>query len=220
MDNFLSLQSIISSHCDVVVVGAGAAGLMTCLELPSNLKILLLNRNTSNHSSSRWAQGGIAAVTGPQDSIQSHKEDTLNAGAGFIVVISGQIMIEGNVFDANSKPINNVNIYSNISGTSTNQDGYFKLSLDEEDIVNISHIKFRDVRYIAKDIPSKIILHHSFISTNQIVVNSNLTDKNLSQTVKGTTVIDPQSNESLNDFSDYVNSIPNVSMIPGTSKGR
>ena len=115
-------------------------------------------------------------------------------------LISDQIMIEGNIFDANSKPINNVNIYSNISGTSTNQDGYFKLSLDEADIVNISHIKFRDVRYIAKDIPSKIILHHSFINANQIVVNSNLTDKNLTQTVKGTTVIDPQSNESLNDF--------------------
>ena len=67
---------------DVIVVGAGAAGLMTCLELPEGLRILLLNRNTSRRSSSRWAQGGIASVTRPNDSADSHAEDTLKAGAG------------------------------------------------------------------------------------------------------------------------------------------
>ncbi len=67
---------------DVVVVGAGAAGLMACLEIPSELKVLLLNRNTSRRSSSRWAQGGIAAVTRPEDSIESHAADTFCAGAG------------------------------------------------------------------------------------------------------------------------------------------
>ena len=67
---------------DVVVVGAGAAGLMTCLELPAGLRVLLLNRNTSRRSSSRWAQGGIASVTRPDDSASSHASDTLQAGAG------------------------------------------------------------------------------------------------------------------------------------------
>jgi len=67
---------------DVIVVGAGAAGLMTCLELPQGLRILLLNRNTSRRSSSRWAQGGIAAVTRPGDSASCHADDTIRAGAG------------------------------------------------------------------------------------------------------------------------------------------
>ena len=67
---------------DVVVIGAGAAGLMTCLELPAGLKVLLLNRNTGRRSSSRWAQGGIAAVTRPDDSIASHADDTRKAGNG------------------------------------------------------------------------------------------------------------------------------------------
>ena len=67
---------------DVVVVGAGAAGLMSCLELPIGLNVLLLNRNTGRRSSSRWAQGGIAAVTRLEDSANSHAEDTLRAGAG------------------------------------------------------------------------------------------------------------------------------------------
>ena len=52
-----SQEPIPLNNWDVIVIGAGAAGLMTCLELPSNLKVLLLNRNTSKVSSSRWAQG-------------------------------------------------------------------------------------------------------------------------------------------------------------------
>ncbi len=75
-------SSIPPGPWDVVVIGAGAAGLMSCLELPSQLKVLLLNRNTSRRSSSRWAQGGIAAVTRNEDSVQSHAEDTFKAGAG------------------------------------------------------------------------------------------------------------------------------------------
>tara|TARA_B100000965_G_scaffold14994_1_gene11284 strand:+ start:1217 stop:2902 length:1686 start_codon:yes stop_codon:yes gene_type:complete len=75
-------NDIYSINWDVVVIGAGAAGLMTSLELPSNLKILLLNRNTSKRSSSRWAQGGMAAVTRVEDSEDIHALDTIKAGAG------------------------------------------------------------------------------------------------------------------------------------------
>ncbi len=71
-----------ASHWDVVVVGSGAAGLMTCLELPSDLRVLLLSKSSSPPSASRWAQGGIAAVTGADDSFDSHIADTLRAGAG------------------------------------------------------------------------------------------------------------------------------------------
>ena len=67
---------------DVVVVGSGAAGLMTCLALPAELRVLLLSKNSEPPSASRWAQGGIAAVTGSEDSFQSHIDDTLRAGAG------------------------------------------------------------------------------------------------------------------------------------------
>jgi L-aspartate oxidase len=67
---------------DVVVVGSGAAGLMTCLELPAGLRVLLLSKQDGPPSASRWAQGGIAAVTRPEDSFASHVQDTLRAGAG------------------------------------------------------------------------------------------------------------------------------------------
>ncbi|MEX1323947.1 MAG: L-aspartate oxidase [Synechococcaceae cyanobacterium] len=67
---------------DVVVVGGGAAGLMACLELPAQLSVLLLHKERKPRSASRWAQGGIAAVTAAEDSFASHRDDTLRAGAG------------------------------------------------------------------------------------------------------------------------------------------
>jgi L-aspartate oxidase len=67
---------------DVVVVGGGAAGLMACLELPAHLSVLLLSKERKPRSASRWAQGGIAAVTALDDSFSSHIHDTLKAGAG------------------------------------------------------------------------------------------------------------------------------------------
>jgi len=70
------------NNWDVIVIGAGAAGLMTSLELPTSLKVLLLNRNTSKVSSSRWAQGGIASVIRQDDSFDLHADDTLKAGDG------------------------------------------------------------------------------------------------------------------------------------------
>lgn len=72
----------IASHWDVVIIGSGAAGLMAALELPKSLRVLLLSKNTAPPSASRWAQGGIAAVTRSDDSFASHIDDTLRAGAG------------------------------------------------------------------------------------------------------------------------------------------
>lgn len=72
----------LAAHWDVVVVGSGAAGLMTCLELPRHLRVLLLSKQIQPRSASRWAQGGIAAVTRLDDSYASHIADTIKAGAG------------------------------------------------------------------------------------------------------------------------------------------
>ncbi|MFN9630927.1 MAG: L-aspartate oxidase [Cyanobacteriota bacterium] len=76
------MASLLASHWDVVVVGSGAAGLMTCLELPKHLRVLLLSKQLNPRSASRWAQGGIAAVTRSEDSLESHMADTIRAGAG------------------------------------------------------------------------------------------------------------------------------------------
>ena len=88
-----SQDPISINEWDVIVIGAGAAGLMSCLELPDNLNVLLLNRNTSKRSSSRWAQGGIASVVRPEDSFALHVEDTLNAGDGICELDAVEMLV-------------------------------------------------------------------------------------------------------------------------------
>jgi L-aspartate oxidase len=76
------LRLDIPPQFDVLVVGAGAAGLYTALCLPTSLKIGLITKETVTLSASDWAQGGIAAAVSPEDSPKLHVEDTLKAGAG------------------------------------------------------------------------------------------------------------------------------------------
>ncbi|GAA6621273.1 L-aspartate oxidase [Scytonema sp. NUACC26] len=70
------------SEFDIIVVGAGAAGLYTALCIPADLKIGLITKETLSLSASDWAQGGIAAAISPQDSPSFHVEDTMWAGVG------------------------------------------------------------------------------------------------------------------------------------------
>ncbi|MDZ8053643.1 MAG: L-aspartate oxidase [Aulosira sp. ZfuVER01] len=72
----------IPSQFDVLVVGAGAAGLYTALCLPESLRVGLITKETVALSASDWAQGGIAAAIAPEDSPTLHIEDTIRAGAG------------------------------------------------------------------------------------------------------------------------------------------
>ncbi len=67
---------------DVLVIGTGAAGLSVALNLPKQLSIALISKTSLKSGSTLWAQGGIAAVLDSEDSIESHIQDTLVAGAG------------------------------------------------------------------------------------------------------------------------------------------
>jgi len=67
---------------DVIIIGSGAAGLSAALHLPSSLKIAVLAKTPGEQHSSYWAQGGISAVLEPDDSVDQHTQDTIEAGAG------------------------------------------------------------------------------------------------------------------------------------------
>lgn len=72
-------------HFDVLVLGTGLAGLHYCLQLLSmqpHLRIALISKAESMECNSRYAQGGIAAVSTHEDSLESHISDTLIAGDG------------------------------------------------------------------------------------------------------------------------------------------
>lgn len=68
---------MMDNRVDVIVVGAGLAGIYTALNLPSHLHIALLSAHEDNSS---LAQGGIASCIKKEDSFNAHIEDTLNAG--------------------------------------------------------------------------------------------------------------------------------------------
>ena len=67
---------------DVLIVGSGAAGLSLALRLAQHCKVTVLSKGPLNEGATFYAQGGIAAVFDETDSIASHVDDTLIAGAG------------------------------------------------------------------------------------------------------------------------------------------
>ncbi len=72
-----------SQNFDVLIVGSGGAGLSLALKLADHsLRIGVLSKFALTAASTYYAQGGISAVFGADDSIESHIEDTLDAGAG------------------------------------------------------------------------------------------------------------------------------------------
>jgi len=68
--------------CDVLIIGSGAAGLSLALRLAESQSVIVLSKGSVSEGSTLYAQGGIAAVFDETDSIESHIEDTLIAGAG------------------------------------------------------------------------------------------------------------------------------------------
>jgi L-aspartate oxidase len=67
---------------DVLIIGSGLAAATLALSLPATMQILMVTKKAPQDSSSYWAQGGIAAVMGSDDSFDEHVRDTLVAGAG------------------------------------------------------------------------------------------------------------------------------------------
>ena len=83
-----------NSQFDILVVGAGAAGLYAALCLPSRFSVALITKDTLKTGASDWAQGGIAAAIAPSDSPRLHLEDTLKAGAGLCDRSAVQFLVD------------------------------------------------------------------------------------------------------------------------------
>src|SRR3954467_1612479 len=70
---------------DIVVVGAGAAGLYAALTAArEGARIALVSARPLAETASYWAQGGLAAALAPDDSPEQHEQDTLEAGRGIV----------------------------------------------------------------------------------------------------------------------------------------
>ncbi|WP_119342612.1 L-aspartate oxidase [Facilibium subflavum] len=67
---------------DVLIIGAGTAGLTAALRLADQAKVSIVCKTKLGEGSSLYAQGGIAAVMDKDDCLESHIQDTLIAGDG------------------------------------------------------------------------------------------------------------------------------------------
>ncbi|MCG6966952.1 MAG: L-aspartate oxidase [Chromatiaceae bacterium] len=67
---------------DVLIIGSGAAGLSLALRMPPGIKTALVAKRELVEGNTLYAQGGISAVLDARDSVNSHVQDTLDAGAG------------------------------------------------------------------------------------------------------------------------------------------
>ncbi|WP_299734362.1 L-aspartate oxidase [uncultured Endozoicomonas sp.] len=80
---------------DVIIIGSGAAGLTTALQLPDHFRIALFSKDSLSAGSTYWAQGGVAAVLDQVgDNIEQHIKDTLIAGAGLCKEASVRHIVE------------------------------------------------------------------------------------------------------------------------------
>ncbi|EFE0629037.1 TPA: L-aspartate oxidase [Escherichia coli] len=76
------MNTLPEHSCNVLIIGSGAAGLSLALRLADQHQVIVLSKGPVTEGSTFYAQGGIAAVFDETDSIDSHVEDTLIAGAG------------------------------------------------------------------------------------------------------------------------------------------
>ena len=77
-------HDVIRNSSDVVIVGAGLAGLFCALKLAPRPVTVISAAPLGQGASTAWAQGGIAAAIAEGDSAEAHAADTIAAGAGLV----------------------------------------------------------------------------------------------------------------------------------------
>ncbi len=87
-------REVAASAAPVVIVGAGLAGLTVALHLARTHRVIVLAKRRFEEGATAWAQGGIVGVLGDDDSIESHVQDTREAGAGLVDEATARFIAE------------------------------------------------------------------------------------------------------------------------------
>ena len=84
----------VNVNYDLIVIGAGLAGLTVALEVADKRKVVVMAKRQLGEGATAWAQGGIVGVLDQKDSIDSHVSDTLDAGAGLVIESTARYIAE------------------------------------------------------------------------------------------------------------------------------
>jgi len=79
---------------DYLVIGSGIAGLRAALTLQRHGRVLMLTKSDPGAGSTGFAQGGIAAAVGPDDSPDLHFADTIAAGDGLCDPAAVRVLVD------------------------------------------------------------------------------------------------------------------------------
>ncbi len=77
----------------VLIIGGGVAGFRAAIEASLASDVIVVTKESIRESSTLYAQGGVAAVLGDDDSLAAHRDDTLAAGAGLCEVSTVEAVV-------------------------------------------------------------------------------------------------------------------------------
>src|SRR5256885_14947098 len=83
-----------SQAYDIAIIGGGIAGLSVALHLPGQMRVALFTKGQLGESNTRYAQGGLTAALGADDSPNLHFQDTIAAGAGLCDENAVRVLVE------------------------------------------------------------------------------------------------------------------------------
>jgi L-aspartate oxidase len=84
-------------ECDFLIIGSGIAGLRAACDLAPHGRVVILTKADPTESNTGYAQGGIAAAVGPEDSPEEHFADTIAAGAGLCEERTVRVLVEDGI---------------------------------------------------------------------------------------------------------------------------
>ncbi len=78
---------------DVLVIGGGVAGFSAAIAAAQGARVLCVTKDSALSSNTWAAQGGVAAVLSDEDSVESHRDDTLSAGVGLCDEVAVELVV-------------------------------------------------------------------------------------------------------------------------------
>jgi L-aspartate oxidase len=84
----------VTARGDFLIIGSGIAGLRAAISLAETGRVVILTKADPRESNTGYAQGGIAAAMGPDDSPELHAGDTVDAGDGLCVESAVRVLTE------------------------------------------------------------------------------------------------------------------------------
>ncbi len=182
---------------DVLIIGGGAAGLTLALRLADNFFIRLISKGILREGSTLYAQGGIAAVNAPNDSLNSHIEDTINAGSGLCDSAVVQATVEHAAENIQWLIDNGISFTRNVSGSQ--QDGEYHLTREGgHSHRRVFHATDATGKAIETTLEQRVIAHPNIKIEEQHIAVDLITTRKLGQSGKnrclGAYILDRGSN--------------------------